>query len=94
MSRLCYIEWMATRTVSIRELRNSTSAVIEQLEHGDDVVLTNHGRPIARIVPMRPEAPATSLLARLDQLGTHDTGLAAEIAAQRADDAEFEPSSW
>lgn len=39
------------RNVSIRELRNSTSAVISELESGERLTLTVNRRPVADILP-------------------------------------------
>jgi len=39
------------RSVSIRQLRNQTSDVIAAVEAGERIVLTNHGRPVADVVP-------------------------------------------
>ena len=36
----------------MRELRNSTSNVLEAVETGQDVFLTNHGVRVARITPI------------------------------------------
>lgn len=40
-----------TRNVSIRELRNSTSTVVEELEAGERLTLTVNRRPVADILP-------------------------------------------
>lgn len=39
------------RDVSIRELRNSTSSVIAELEAGESLTLTVNRRPVADILP-------------------------------------------
>lgn len=39
------------RSVSIRELRNHTAAVIASVEAGERIVLTSNGHPIADVVP-------------------------------------------
>ena len=39
------------RDVSIRELRNSTAAVVEDLEAGERLTLTVNRRPVADILP-------------------------------------------
>ena len=46
----------------LRELNQHTSAVIETVARGASVVITRNGRPVARMVPVAPTAPA------LDQL--------------------------
>lgn len=54
-----------TRNVSIRELRNSTAAVISQLESGERLTLTVNRRPVADILPHAedrdPWVPASEL---------------------------------
>jgi antitoxin (DNA-binding transcriptional repressor) of toxin-antitoxin stability system len=53
------------RSVSIRELRNSTSAVISELESGERLTLTVNRRPVADILPhvelRNPWVPAGEL---------------------------------
>jgi len=41
-------------SVGIRELRQQTSAVLKRVVGGETVEITDHGHPIARIVPLRP----------------------------------------
>ena len=38
--------------IGMRELRNGTSKVLEAVETGEDVFLTNHGVRVARITPI------------------------------------------
>ncbi|MGH7608467.1 MAG: type II toxin-antitoxin system Phd/YefM family antitoxin [Candidatus Dormibacteria bacterium] len=38
--------------VGIRELRQQASAIIRLAEQGETVEVTNHGRPVVRIVPI------------------------------------------
>ncbi len=56
---MCYVEGM--ERVGIRELRQNASEVLRRVAAGEPVEVTNHGRPVARIVPI----PAGS---GLDQL--------------------------
>lgn len=41
-------------TVGIRELRQQASAVLRRVTKGEVVEVTDHGHPIARIVPLVP----------------------------------------
>jgi len=51
---MCYcVDTMSTR-VGIRELRQQASAVLRRVVQGETIEVTNHGHPIARIVPLRP----------------------------------------
>src|SRR4030088_273096 len=42
--------------VGIRELRQQASAVLKRVVGGEVIEVTDHGHPIARIVPLRPGA--------------------------------------
>jgi prevent-host-death family protein len=67
--------------VGIRELRQQASAVLRRVVAGETIEVTEHGHPIARIVPLRPgvaeqlvlDGRATAadgdLLDLLDELG-------------------------
>lgn len=67
--------------VGIRELRQQASAVLKRVVDGEVIEVTEHGHPIARIVPLRPglldqlvlEGRATEgvddLLELMDELG-------------------------
>ena len=39
--------------VGIRELRQQASAVLRRVTRGETIEVTDHGHPIARIVPLR-----------------------------------------
>ncbi|HEY5430702.1 MAG TPA: type II toxin-antitoxin system prevent-host-death family antitoxin [Solirubrobacteraceae bacterium] len=63
--------------VGIRELRQQASGVLKRVVGGETIEVTDHGHPIARIVPLRPGA--------LDQMvlegrATEATGDLLEIA--------------
>jgi prevent-host-death family protein len=40
--------------IGVRQLKNGLSAALRQVEDGETVEVTDHGRPIARIVSVRP----------------------------------------
>ncbi|HET7388032.1 MAG TPA: type II toxin-antitoxin system prevent-host-death family antitoxin [Nocardioidaceae bacterium] len=39
------------RTISHRELRNNSSAVLREIENGESVAVTNRGEVVATLVP-------------------------------------------
>jgi prevent-host-death family protein len=41
---------MEKATVGIRELKDKVSTIIDRVEDGEAITVTNHGRPVARIV--------------------------------------------
>jgi prevent-host-death family protein len=48
-------------SVGVRELRQNASAVLRRVQAGETLEVTDRGRPVARLVPIKP-------LSRLDQL--------------------------
>lgn len=71
------------RDVSIRDLRNSTAAVVKQLEAGERLTLTVNRRPVADIVPHTedrdPWVPAAELR-RIVRDAPADPGLLDDLA--------------
>jgi prevent-host-death family protein len=51
-------------TVGLRDLRHHTSEVLSRVRHGETIDVTDHGRLIARIVPVGDRTP-TPVLAGL-----------------------------
>jgi prevent-host-death family protein len=43
------------RTAGVREARQNLSALLDEVKKGHEVVITEHGRPVARLVP--PDRP-------------------------------------
>lgn len=39
-------------TVGVRELRQQASRLLDRVEAGESIEITNHGRPVARLVPI------------------------------------------
>ena len=42
-----------SHSVGVRELRQQASSVLRLVIHGETVEITDHGHPVARIVPLR-----------------------------------------
>ena len=45
--------------IGILEARNNFSALVERAENGEDVVITRHGKPVAKLVAAEPEDDET-----------------------------------
>jgi prevent-host-death family protein len=58
----------AAARVGLRELRHDTRGVIERVRTGQSIEVTDHGEPVARIVPVDP-APEPDVLTRLVNQG-------------------------
>jgi prevent-host-death family protein len=39
--------------IASRELRNDTAGVLRRVQHGDEVIITVRGEPVAEIIPIR-----------------------------------------
>ena len=48
------------RTMSVREFRGALSALDELVYREGEIIITKHGRPLARVGPMDPRRPAPS----------------------------------
>ncbi len=80
-----------SRTVSVRELRNSTAAVVSEVEAGERLTLTVNRRPVADILPHSeqrdPWVPATELR-RIVHEAPADPALLADLAEVRGAELE------
>lgn len=73
--------------VSVRDARNNLSQLIRDVQAGDEVLISNHGTPVARLVPVRRSTGA-AILAALDSLPSlrdprDETEIEAAIQAER-----------
>jgi prevent-host-death family protein len=50
-------------SVGIRELRDTVSAVIRRVVAGEAIDVTDHGHPVARIVPLRTTSVLDQMIA-------------------------------
>jgi prevent-host-death family protein len=51
------------RRAGIREARQDFSRLLEDVRNGREVVITERGRPVARLVPVKPPRPFPNLAA-------------------------------
>ncbi len=49
--------------VGIRELKDTLSAILHRVQEGEPIEVTDNGRPIARLVPIRPVGVTERLVA-------------------------------
>ena len=49
-------------TVGLFEAKTRLSEYVTRTEQSEEVIITRHNKPVARIVPMTAEAPARSVL--------------------------------
>lgn len=81
-------------SVGLRELKQNPSEVVARAEHGETIVITVQGRPVAKITPLVPQkrrwVPAEELSLALEGLEPDPT-LAAELDALRDNDPLIDP---
>lgn len=82
--------------VPVRELRNDTAGVLRRVEAGEDIVITVHGRPVARLVPAREEVrrpmPKEEFVAWLEKRPPDPElrNLLRELAGEMTDETEVD----
>ncbi|MCX6022395.1 MAG: type II toxin-antitoxin system prevent-host-death family antitoxin [Chloroflexi bacterium] len=42
------------REIGAFQAKNQLGALLDEVEHGEEIVITRHGKPVARLVPMEP----------------------------------------
>lgn len=59
------------KTASISQTKNQLSALIDQVRQGETIVITDHDRPVAKLVPAQAENAdeAGGALANLERKG-------------------------
>lgn len=58
------------RTIGSYEAKTNLSRLLDDVESGATYVITKHGRPIARLAPMRGRARGRDVVAELRRLRT------------------------
>jgi prevent-host-death family protein len=72
------------KKAGIREARQNLSALIEEVKKGREIVITDRGRPVARLVPYEPSAkPFPSHRKFRDSMPTIEPPLSEAILAER-----------
>ena len=51
------------------EAKNRLSALLERAERGEEIVITRRGRPVAKLVPVKPAYDAAQARAAADRIG-------------------------
>ncbi len=43
---------LGPKSVGVRELRQSASQILDRVKMGESIVVTEHGKPVARLIPV------------------------------------------
>jgi prevent-host-death family protein len=57
------------RSATLTEAKNQLSSLVDQVRAGETIVLTDRGRPVARLEPVTTLDDATGRKARLERAG-------------------------
>ena len=57
------------KSATITEVKNQLSSIIDRVRAGESVVVTDRGRPVATIEPVRADVDDGARLARLERSG-------------------------
>lgn len=67
---------MATQnTVGAYEAKTHLSELLERVEAGEEITITKHGAPVARLVPVKKEASLEERRAAVERIQKLATGL-------------------
>jgi prevent-host-death family protein len=56
------------RTVGAYDAKTHFSELLEQVASGDEILITRHGSPVARLVPVRPTSSPQSRRAAIEEM--------------------------
>ncbi len=75
------------RTAGVREARQNLSALLAEVKKGHEIVITEHGQPVAKLVPLdRPRRPGVPDLAAFRRrMPVLDPPLSETVAEERED---------
>lgn len=73
------------RSAGIREARQDLSSLLEDVRRGREVVITERGRPVARLVPVKPRKPFPDLAAIRRKAPSVEPALSRAIIEDRDD---------
>lgn len=65
--------------VGVRELRNRTADLVSRAHAGEDIIVTSHGTPMARLAPLRDELKPYLTKSDLLTFPLADSGLRADL---------------
>ena len=64
-----------SNTVGAYEAKTHLSELLEKVEAGEEIIITKHGTPVAKLVPVKKEASAEQRAAAIRRIQKLNTGL-------------------
>jgi len=62
-------------TVGAYEAKTHLSELLEKVEGGEEIIITKHGAPVAKLVPVKKEATLEQRAAAISRIRNLSTGL-------------------
>jgi len=73
------------RTAGVREARQNLTSLLEDVKKGREVVITDRGRPVARLAPVERRRPFPNLARVRRTLRGADPALSKAVLEERED---------
>jgi prevent-host-death family protein len=73
------------RTAGVREARHDLSSLLDDVRKGREVTITDRGRPVARLVPVKPQPPFPDLKKARQRMRRLDPALSLAVIEDRDD---------
>lgn len=67
--------FQGSNTVGAYEAKTHLSELLEKVEAGEEITITKHGAPVAKLVPVKKEASAEERIAAIERIRKLATGL-------------------
>jgi prevent-host-death family protein len=64
-----------SNTVGAYEAKTHLSELLEKVEGGEEIIITKHGAPVAKLVPVKKEATVEQRAAAINRIQKLSTGL-------------------
>jgi len=64
-----------SNTVGAYEAKTHLSELLEKVEGGEEIIITKHGTPVAKLVPVKKEATVEQRAAAISRIQKLSTGL-------------------
>jgi prevent-host-death family protein len=75
------------RTAGVRQARQEFTSLLADVRKGREVIITERGRPVARLVPMKPRRPFPDLRTLRRKLQGSNPRLSQAVIEDREDRA-------
>ena len=76
------------REIGVLEVKTHLSTLLNEVERGGEIVITRHGRPVARLAPIEHETSRRRLSG--EELATLFDGLREEIRERWPEEPDFD----